>query len=202
MNRAGKVSLVALAVLFVAVPVQAQVFFAERAEAKSSHPANNVMNLTTGEGEWMSGAWDNPPWVKFYFGDTPCILGGMTVVNFIGTGDDYTSRGVGLVEIFASADGVNFNIPIMEHTFLQTNYSDPQSQWVPISYAEPVMGIMFVIRNVCNSDTIMFPGNIGDSFEHEVQNVGLHRITFTAVPEPATMSLLALSGLALLRRRK
>jgi len=165
---------------------------------------------------------DNNPTLTFWFYDesnqkAAYDIGSITVTNHIGAGNDEPKRGVYTMDILVSYDGVNFVSFCDDYQFqpswkLNENYVTEWSvQPEDIFIGKEIMGVQFVITQNqynANAGSSVKQGLFGfDGTEYGEQNtpsttlVGLSYVQFNIVPEPATMALLALGGLAMLRRR-
>jgi len=171
---------------------------------------------------WAQG--DNHPSITFIFDDL-YRLDSMKVWNysFGQTSGDEGKRGVYKMNIEVSYDGVNF-VPFKSNYTLSdlfyTNAEDGRSwKYDVVDVIDfgglDVMGVRFIILE--NQQYACYGGKQGFfGVPYEVDSeysedyypnntfAGLCNVEFyyTPVPEPATMSLLALGGLALLRRKR
>jgi len=189
--------------------------------ACDGNPATQWMssgNATSGEGT------DSAPWIAFYFDDL-YELDRMTVWNF---SEADGGRGMKIVNVYVSATGndndwklVLFSVSDGEggepafKDYVQFGngvypeyYEDGTWAWAlsdpdTIQFDAGVVAKAVKFQILSNQDNNVF----GPTFIEPSSNgtiAGMAEVLFygTKVPEPATMSLLALGGAALLRRKR
>jgi len=171
---------------------------------------------------------DYAPTLTFKFDDQYAI-GGMTIVNYgVGTAGDIAKRGVYKMDIYVQYEENGEFTLFQEDCKLRESFytNDLGSKSWSVEEEEilfdrvvEIWGARLVIKENQNHACYPDGGNSGifgdwipaagnwDTYVETYNNqnntyVGLNSVTFNiaSVPEPATMSLLALGGLALLRR--
>jgi len=177
--------------------------------ASSSYGATPVENLLNpnlnnnwnhGGNAANEGPKDDTPWVLFTF-DEAYDIAGVSIWNY---GNQNTGRGARHVSIFTSTDNVNFTLVDtieVERAAPEWWTVTPDEQQFFFDEAVTAKYVKFVfLDNWYGTEFYQ-----GTSFENGWMGqsaVAMTRVDFQQIPEPATMSLLALGGLALLRRRK
>ncbi|MCL2700860.1 MAG: PEP-CTERM sorting domain-containing protein [Phycisphaerae bacterium] len=179
-------------------------------------PEGQPIAWRPGEGQWNSAANptyggpvvledpDTAPWIAFYFDDLYQV-DSMDFQNFWGS----HWKGVNDMNVYVSTDGGTTWSFAFDVTGLPTG-DGAGAKVDGIAFNEQANAVKFeIVRGggqsfpfeewFWNDNGEMKPGwPVGDLY------VGIGNVTFfgTPVPEPMTMTLLALGGLALLRRRR
>ena len=157
---------------------------------------------TNGGNASLEGAKDDTPWLLFAF-EGEYDIGGVSIWNLWQEGSP--SCGARHVSILASDDNLSFSlVKTIEVEKACNNWQNVQAVEQPFDFDEAITAkyIKFVfLDNWAGTEfykgTSFVEGWMGTSA------VGLIRVEFQQpVPEPATITLLALGGLTLLRRRK
>jgi len=211
-------SLVVVVVMIVASRAQAQVVPSAPAitvvglDVSSSHEGdNNKWKIVDGnlESDWRTNFYDTAPVITFYF-DQVYTLECMEVWNYWNAEYGRCGDGIKDVKIYISTDGITFDeTPLGITQFARSGpsnnihswaYDQVSSEWFDLGV--DAMAVKFVSEsNYWGSVT--GPGKTRDDLIADGMT-GLNEVTFFGrpVPEPATMSLLAMGGLALLRRKR
>ena len=172
--------------------------------------------------EWMSagnthdgGPTDSHPAITFYF-DGLYLLDHVVVTNYYG---EDGGRGARNINILVSTNGIDFTSIFDQANPYTTLARSMNQDWSPgqngkwvqapptiFDFDEGVWAVAVRFEILSNYFGVQF----GDDCHTETTNgrsatiTGLTNAAFygTKIPEPATMTLLALGGLALLRRRR
>jgi len=148
---------------------------------------------------------DNSPWIAFYFDDL-YVLDHMNVRNFT---ESDGGRGIKLVNIWVSVTGNDddwtpaFAEPVVFTSGVYQDWSN-DGKWTPYDpqtvnfNGVEAMAVKFEILSNIYSNNFKTPE---DDVNATIAGVGGVQFFGTPVPEPATMTLLALGGLAMLRRK-
>ena len=167
-----------------------------------SGPGANVIdgNLATqwqSHGNSQNEGKDDAPYIKFFFDDVYNV-DTVTVWNLFGSAD---VRGVRHVDILVSTDGVNFTyVDSIEVARGAADLASSVGQEFDLGGVAAKV-VMFDIKTNW-AGKVFGQGESYDGLWANGSIVGLVEVAFTQIPEPATMSLLALGGLALRRRKR
>jgi len=145
--------------------------------------ANEWLAQGTLEGSGMRGAL--PAWLKFdLYADY--ILSGVSLFNTMNA--PFNDTGTKDFSIQVSSDGVNYSAPVIagQLVWQNTSYQDYQfDNFVSARYVQINLNTAYVSTTSGLYD-----------------RVGLKEVKIIAVPEPSSLSLLALGGLVVALRRK
>ena len=150
--------------------------------------------------DWRVGSVANNPWVKFDLGATVDV-GNMFVWNSLGSGlPDFAIREIDIY--YATTDpGNNVNLSLAAFDATDWTPWGTVAEMAQIPGAADYGPTTTTALNV-NARYIAFDIKKGWNTGDSPANSAIAEVQFDAIPEPGTMGLLALSGLALLRRRR
>ena len=215
MRKMTMMLMLSVAVLLVAATAQAAFITGVTIEGVSaqqnsgSFAANNIINgngfnetAGTHTNAWNLNNWQTGApvtianqWITFDLG-AEYDLASVSIWNFNrdageqGGSDDYTNLGIKQMDVLVSSDNTNWTTALTDQTLTEASGLSTYAGEVVTLSVTGVRYVKFDVDTIFNSS----PGG---------PQVGLSEVRFTAVPEPATMSLLGIGGLlALVRRRR
>lgn len=123
------------------------------------------------------------------------------------TQDAFVNRNLGAGNWFLRTGGVNYDTPTNNHTLGQWSAGaklvGQEANAAPLSANSQVLGVLFAVGSGISSGSNSFIGGV-DHLNMNFNGGSTYSYNFKtqAVPEPATMAMLGMGALGMLRRRK